>query len=304
MSPHKVFVDGPRGSIDLSIQGREHISQLRYKLLHHPPLPEAMQITVVGTFMPCALLSCGWWEENRQNLGADFRWKNRIQEWFFKGFDLWAPSWDYTWNFDEWNPSGEQQHFIAQLGSGDEADSLPVFVPRSRAAIIQDEYLQGRRCLEVEVTGFLGHRRQFCRACHNAQDVCEVCKRLSLFGGLLDYCLWIDENNSDHDVMPLAVQPQIYSGYLWKCVAPKQWISNSTSINLSHLFFLWVHTNFADEDTIKYNLDLLNYNESKIRAEFGELVLFQKSSALVPGKPAWDPKDICKLLRGGTVKVS
>ncbi len=101
--------------------------------------------------------------------------------------------------------------------------------------------------------------------------------------------------------MPLASSPDLYSGYLWKCVAPKEWLVKAKRIDLSHLFFLWVHTNFADADTVRHNVDLLAYNESKVRTEYGELVLLQKSSSLVPGDPTWDPKDVCQLLRGGSV---
>ena len=46
---------------------------------------------------------------------------------------------------------------------------------------------------------------------------------LALFGGLLDYCLRLDEDNAGHTIsIPRGQRTSVYSGYIWKCVAPKQ----------------------------------------------------------------------------------
>ena len=95
------YTGAPGGQWDASMRGSEDVSDLRIKLLNKPPLRKATQITVTGTLFPCALLSAGWWERlsMRDPDEEKYPWKDHVQEWLFNGFDLWAPSWDFTWDF-------------------------------------------------------------------------------------------------------------------------------------------------------------------------------------------------------------
>ena len=216
---HQAYLQGPQGAWDSRIGSRETVEDLRTKLLygtHQPKRPVAL--TVTGTLFPCALLSSGWWEKHVP-AGKTQRvaWRDEVQRWLFYGFDLWGPSWDFTWQFDDANARPDRPYYIAQLGDGDEANSLPVLLPAEKARRYQ-EFIGAQQGserwggLEAEVTGVLGHRKHFTGALAPGA--------LELFGGLLDYCLWLDADTKDHRIMPLSRQTDIYSGYLWKCVAP------------------------------------------------------------------------------------
>ncbi len=297
--PYQVYKYEPNLPRNLQICSKENISDLRNKL-KDTELQETMQITVEGTLFPCALLSSGWWERNARILQGKLKlvWKDGIQEWLFGGFDMWGPSWDYMWNFKACENASENQHFIAQIGGNDEADSLPVFIPRPIALRVQQEFMESPGgCISAIITGLLGHRKQFCKICHSQKEFCEDCKKLA--GGLLDYCLWIDQDKRDHGIRKVG-EPELYSGYLWKCMAPINWIGENKTIRLDQLYFIWEHTNFANKDAIKYNLHALELKEKYISKylDRGDLVLIQKSSSLVPGTPVWEPKKFYDLLMG------
>jgi hypothetical protein len=90
-------------------------------------------------------------------------------------------------------------------------------------------------------------------------------------------------------------QTQVYSGYLWKCVAPKRYLKDKR-VSLNDVWFIWEHTNFASPEAVSYNLDSLERKEDYVRRDHGELVLVQKSSFLVPGDPAWRAEEVYDLL--------
>lgn len=152
--------------------------------------------------------------------------------------------------------------------------------------------------MEVEIKAYLASRRGFCeRTCSNRGEKCTVCRKLKMFGGLLDYCLWIDENNPDHGIKGCR-KATFYSGYLWKCVAPKEWVAKSKALILDDLIFIWEHTDFANPEAIKYNLEFLAQKEAFFKNRYGDLVYVHKSSPLVPGKPDWDSREVFDLLSG------
>lgn len=287
---HRAFLGRPAEPWDRSIHGTETVGDLRTKLLQADAdfLPQPIELTVTGTLFPCALLSSGWWERHTECKISGFDWRDRIQEWLFNGFDLWGPSWDFTWNFETWEKHKENPYFIAQLGDGDEANSLPVLIPREKALRVHEACCGEWGGNEAEVTGLLGHRRHF-------QE--QHATALELFGGTLDYCLWLDTDNKSHRISLRAERTQLYSGYLWKCVAPKEWIAKK-GLGLNDVYFIWEHTNFAREDAVRYNLDSLQHKENYLRRMRGEVVLIQKSSWLVPGIPEWSPEKIYELLLG------
>jgi hypothetical protein len=248
-------------------------------------LKEPSLITVRGTLYPCALLTSGWWERQSQAISTELEWKDRLQKWLFIGFDLWGPSWDFSWDLDSQGDWGHS-HFIAQLGEGDEANSLPVIIPRGKAKKLREKFKEGWGGVEVTIRGLLGHRKQF------AEEPGPLC----LVGGLLDYCLWLNDDDKDHKITLLFDRTEIYSGYLWKCVIPKSRFEENKFLCLSDVYFLWEHTNFTEKDAVRYNLDSLARKEEYVRSLQGELVLLQKSSALVPGAPLWSTEEFYNLL--------
>lgn len=259
---------------DLTHQGTQNINDLRKKLLRIKTIPEPVCVTVRGTLFPCALLTAGWWDRQESNKTVTPEWHDNIQKWLFSGFDLWGPSWDFTWDTEH---NKHNPYVIAQLGYGDEADSIPVLIPREKAGKLNEFLQENWGGGEVEITGLLGHRSQFVRTHEDVQ----------LVGGLLDYCLWVDQNNKSHSIVALSYQTELYSGYLWKCVTPRAWYTPNTGLSLNQVYFIWEHTNFRDRDAIKYNLDSLQHKEEYISRLYGNLVLLQKSSQLVPGETAW-----------------
>ena len=288
---HRAFIERPDEPWSPDIQGTESIEDLRTKLLFGRQRPaDPVPITVTGTLFPCALLSSGWWEKHHK-LSARIRWRDEIQEWLFQGFDDWGPSWDFTWHFDQGPAAAAHPDFIAQLGDGDEANSLPVLLPAAKAKRLY-EYIEGQAAaerwggLDAEVTGVLGHRRSFKGALDPLTS--------QLFGGLLDYCLWLDEDDPNHGIEPLARRTTVYSGYLWKCVAPLS-LGDKLPL-LNDVYFIWEHTNFASPAAVAYNLDSLARKEEYLEKRYGKFMLVQKSSSLVPGDPRWSSEEIYKIL--------
>jgi hypothetical protein len=277
---HRAFTARPGEPWDSSTRGVVTIQSLRSRLVRHRmKLAEPVEITVRGTLFPCALLSSGWWESGKGKEARKFDWKDTLQQWLFHGFDQWGPSWDFTWNFENWSRSRKRPYFIAQLGDGDEANSIPVLLPADKAKKLSEHFQEknAKGGIEAEVSGLLGHRRHFGKHVDP--------RALELFGGLLDYCLWLGVDKKKYKVSPLSERTQIYSGYLWKCVAPKKWMSNGAPV-LDDVYFIWEHVNFAAPDSIAFSLEAMDNKEQQIRRKRGPLSLVQKSSHLVPGEPA------------------
>ncbi|HMI96928.1 MAG TPA: hypothetical protein VK479_10490 [Micropepsaceae bacterium] len=286
----KAFFNGPGGSWDPEILGRETVEDLRVKLIiNRTQLEKPQPIKVTGSLFPCALLSSGWWEKNSKSAVENVEWRDEVQQWLFQGFDLWGPSWDFSWDFENWESSKQRPYFIAQLGDGDEANSLPVLIPKEKAQRLQ-EYIDAKGRwggIQAEIRGVLGHRRHF--------DKCLDPAAIDLFGGLLDYCLWIDESDPSHGIAPLPQRTEIYSGYLWRCVAPESLLRGRPP-SLQDVYFVWEHTNFASKDAVAYNVDALERKQEYLERKLGKLVLIQKSSFLVPGTPAWSQQQIYQLV--------
>ena len=286
---HETFVAKPAEPWDRTIRSTETVEDLRAKLFDAPGrLAGPIEISVEGALFPCALLSSGWWEKRKETKAREFLWRDGLQEWLFHGFDLWGPSWDFTWDFEV----GERQrpYAIAQIGDGDEANSLPMLLPRNKARRLK-EVLGGEwGGTQATVRGVLGTRSHFEK--HVDPGI------LSLFGGLLDYCLWLDEDNSGHTIsIPRGQRTSVYSGYIWKCVAPKQLLLENTPV-LSDVYFLWEHTNWNSKDFISFSLEALENKEEQIRRRWGEVVLLQKSSPLVPGTPRLSKDTVYDMLLG------
>ena len=236
-------------------------------------------INVRGTIFPSALLSTGWWERLDNREKEFHKWKDDLQNWLFQGFDLWGPSWDFSWHaLDD-----DCSFSIAQLGDGEEANTIPVILPNNIAVQLKSDIENSNNPWggkEVQVSGVIGHKRHFLKKI----------SKLDIVGGLMDYCIFLDRNNSKHKIAILKPNTEIYSGYLWKCVVPKDWIKNINNINLDDVYFIWEHTDFTKADAVKYNLDSLYRKEKYIEKLNGSLVLLQKSSNHVPGNALWDSR--------------
>jgi hypothetical protein len=133
--------------------------------------------------------------------------------------------------------------------------------------------------------------------CHRSH--CPEADRLGLVGGILDFCIWLKPGEDKHKISPDRGKPDVYSGYLWKCVAPSEWIKEGKALNLNEDYFIWEHTNFSDQNSVKYNLDSLGHKEAYIRTfhDSSNLVLLQKSSILVPGTPKWSKEEFYGFFR-------
>jgi hypothetical protein len=290
---HKAFIRPPAGPWDRTIRDSEKVEDLRAKLEADPNLlSEPRQMEIEGELFPCALLSSGWWDKRKESKVRQLPWRDGLQEWLFHGFDLWGPSWDYTWDFGK--ADGDQPYSIAQIGDGDEANSIPVLLPASKAKKFK-EMLDGKWSgVPAKVKGVLGHRSSFEKE-KNADP-----RLLKLFGGLLDYCLWLDEDNKDHTIrVNRNRHPEVYSGYIWKCVAPQELLVENTPV-LSDVYFLWEHANWNNKDAISYSLDALNHKEEQLRRRYGQLTLIQKSSPMIGGVPLLTKDAVYKMLVGDT----
>jgi hypothetical protein len=283
-SQYKDFENAPLTGPDLRISAYEQVERLRFKLLHGIKLPKPIRITVRGTLFPCALLTSGWWERHVGETKAGEDWDDKVQQWLFNGFDLWAPSWDFTWAIEAARTGDAPTRFVAQLGTGDEADSLPVFLAPELARRLAPHFSAGWGGIEAEVSGLLGHRSHFKRRYKEADS----------FGGLLDFCLWVDDDPPRHRVEIPKGNPAttLYSGYVWKCVAPQEKWLHHRPLSLRDVYFIWDHTNFAKKSAVAYSLDALEHKERYIETQIGgPLVLLQKSSELVPGECKFSPME-------------
>ena len=290
---YSAFTGEPQGKWESGETADVTLDKLKEYLNSHEFPPKPQPIKVTGTLFPCALLSAGWWDKHSKSTGSNVEWRDGIQQWLFTGFDLWGPSWDFTWDLDHWETSQKRPCFIAQLGDGDEADSIPVLIPREKAQKLRD-YIDAKGRwggIDAKITGILGHRRDF----QGSVDQ----RAVELLGGLLDYCLWLDEGNPEHGIEPLSGRTSVYSGYLWRCVAPQEFIAGRRP-SLRDVYFIWEHVNFANRDAVNYGLESLMHKEEYLQKTYGKLVLVQKSSSLVPGDPTWSPHEVYSMLLGKT----
>ena len=284
----KEFLVEPPDALNSSPRSAGTIKDLRERLQKVGTLQKPELIRVRGTLFPAALLTAGWWERKKTESKLNIAWRNPLQQWLFQGFDLWAPSWDISWDFEGRRPE-MNPYCVAQLTDGDEADSLPVIVPAVKARKLRDEFRDSWGGFEVEVQGLLGHRYAF------EEKVPKGVK-----GEPLDYYVALEDDNKKHKISLLAAKTELYSGYLWKCIAPKEWMEGEKLLALDQVYFVWEHTNFAAKDAVAYNLDGLAHKEGLIAKMHpgSDLVLLQKSHSAVPGVPVWDVQDFYRLLLG------
>lgn len=294
----KDFLIEPPEEFNASPEHQGTVKELREALKKRDKLVDPALIKVRGTLFPAALLTSGWWERT-QSQGFDIKWRNTLQRWLFDGFDQWAPSWDISWDL-EGREQDVKPYYIAQLAGGDEADSLAVVFGPKRAKQWRDKFIKSwtktRWCgFEVEVTGVLGHKRQAKKELRGIETLEGFSPRQAN-----DYCIWLKDDDNRHDIVEVG-DTELYSGYLWKCFVPRQWVEERDSIGLGDVYIIWEHTNFAASDALTYNLASLNDKELFIKKQHskqGGLILLQKSHELIiPGDdPKWRVDDFYRLL--------
>jgi len=277
--PIKDFLVESRFATNANPESVGTIKDLREKLADVGRLQKPVTIKVRGTLFPAALLTAGWWERKKTEKVLNIEWKNPLQRWLFEGFDLWAPSWDICWGAaDSRDASDLKRYYVAQLTEGDEADSLSVIIGTERAKRLSDAFRDSWGGFEVVVVGRLGHRRQF------EKRLPRNVKR-----DPFEFYIALDDDNPRHKITRLTAKTDLYSGYLWKLLAPEEWIKAEQMPGLNQVYFVWEHTNFVAKEAVEYNLAGLEHKERLISEQHSgnKLVLLQKSHAIVPGKPAW-----------------
>jgi hypothetical protein len=259
--------------------GRIEVEQLKEKLNRSKSnLKRTQFLTVTGHFFPSALLSFGWWDRVNKNLESDIKWKDPVlQRWLFSGFEQWAPSWD----LNDW--SGEKPFkLVGQIGHNDEADSIPVLIKSESKAKSTREKLANRLVVNANVRGLLCHESHLKNLDTLDEQDTEFLETIKEMTSSQYYMLLLDHEKT-HKVEIIDEDVDYYSGYIWQCWSPKEWVpSVAYDTRLPGAYFLWEHTNLAQGDVIKYGMDSLDrkvqFLRKRLRERFdlsGDLVLLQ-----------------------------
>lgn len=258
--------------------GRISVAELKAKLSSRSILRRPQCLTVTGRFFPTALLSFGWWDRVHKDLDREVQWKDpALQQWLFSGFEQWAPSWD----LNDWS-NDKPFNLIGQIGENDEADSIPVLVKSEHKAKKIRELMGSQLVVNANVVGCLCHESHLRTLPTLGQEdtaFLESIKELSS----AQYYLVLQDSEESHTVEPLVQSADYYSGYIWQCWAPQEWVpAQAYDTRLPGAYFVWEHTNFADPDVIRYGLDSMDrkvgYLRKRLRERLslsGELVLLQ-----------------------------
>jgi hypothetical protein len=291
MPAGRPFAEAIEGTVSVE-KLKENLRQLGRQGDH---LPAPKLLTVHGTFFPCVLLTTGWWERQGNRVGGGAVFRDQVQEWLFRGFDLWAPSWDVSLAAEA--ESGASAHILGQLGSGDEAESIPVLIPRAKARVARG-LLGDAPVMAASVTGLLKHVSHLTAS---ELEALESGSGRSTDEASADdepsseYCLVLDDEERLHGIGRLGDQADLYSGYLWQCWGPRASLDQAPRVQ--DVYFIWEHTNFSSPDAVKYNLDSLVHKVEHLMPRIDDPVLMQKShSVLVPGIPALSSQHFYDLL--------
>jgi hypothetical protein len=263
------------------------VASLRERLAKGPILDRAERVSVGGVFYPAVLMTPGLWDRAEAGeAAAPIPWRTPLQEWLFAGFEEWAPSWDINTT----SGADAERPLLGQLGHDDEAFSLLVVVKGPGAGNVRDELLaEGEMVCNVELRGSLVHRRQARAA---------LSPRARRWGKTFDYCLVVDLERGDSIERTETTDP--YSGYLWECVSPREWLGEKDVPDLIDAFFIWEHTDFANPDAREYGMDALVQKRRYVERRFGELALIQKSAPIVPGDPLLAIESFQTLIQHGS----
>jgi hypothetical protein len=239
----------------------------------------------------------GWWQgEHGLTLADQIKWgDDHLKRWLFTGFEMWGPSWDMN------SDGSGGDYLLGQIGEGDEADSLLCVVEGRKADDLRARLSSDAQSFKIRARGFLQHP-------HDIPNEA-LRDRIKKWGEMFNYCLFVSANVPAHFAKPVSQDDAsgLYSGYLWQC-----WLPNSLAKYrgeeagkmvlqtpaVDELYFVWEHTNFANRSVIDYNLDSLRHKSQALRDKKGDLVLVQKSSALVEGSSALPQEDFYRFVMG------
>jgi hypothetical protein len=266
----------------------QHVSELRERLESGPILERPEMLTVHGVFYPAVLMTPGVWERSGTGEAAPpIDWHTPLQEWLFSGFEQWAPSWD----LNESTAAAGDRPLFGQLGSEDEAFSLLVVVKGESAGLVRRQLLgEDEMVCSAELR---------CALLHRGHARASVPERMRRWGKTFDYCLLVDLAAGDR-IDRLDVR-EGYSGYLWECVSPTQWLGDKEVPDVEDAFFVWEHTDLASREAREYGLAALRQKHAYIEQRFGELELIQKSAPIVPGVPRLASESFLDLAAHGSV---
>lgn len=125
----KDFVMRPFRHEKLTLTAPVEIGTLRAKLTSSKILSEPQLVTVEGAFVASLLLTSGWWERREKAKARQLNWREPLQEWLYRGFEEWGPSWNISMSPDR----RANDYLFGQLGVIDEVNSLPVIVQGEKA---------------------------------------------------------------------------------------------------------------------------------------------------------------------------
>jgi hypothetical protein len=255
------------------------VGDLREQLAERDAPREPELVKVRGTLFPCILLFPAYWERSAERDRGWIAWRDELQEWLFYGFEQWGPSWEIN------HPTAPDT-LLGQLGSGDELESI-LLVLEGDIARTARAALDDAMAVDVEVTGILTHREQLGDSLASERE---------RWGTQFDSGILATDREAGHDIEVVG-KPETYSAYLWQCWAPTDRIANPDDPRVDESFFVWEHTDVTKPDAVAYNLDSLERKADYLRERYGELMLVQKSSRLVPGEARFPTAQFNALLR-------
>jgi hypothetical protein len=237
--------------------GRIAANELKERFKSHKILEEPEEVQVTGVFFPTTLIAFGWWDRSIEQLGSGIdaiKWQDpSMQKWLFSGFQEWAPSWD----LNDWSNKSTLD-FVGQIGTYDEADSIPVLIKSDRKAKKLRDDMADSVVANAVVVGLLCHQSHF----ESWKMISEADRKMLIkisksFSS--QYCILINDDTKGHDVELRRGEVDHYSGYVWNCLAPNEWLpADPGDVRLPNSYFVWEHTNLANADVRRFGLDCLD----------------------------------------------
>jgi hypothetical protein len=233
-------------------------------------------LVIEGVFFASALFSYGWWQRKdpslvlrKDRLSRDRKSDQArkrlqpLQHFLFNGFEQWAPSWDVN-NWRENN-----HNLVGQIGTNDEADSIPVIVQDSAAAVNIREALSDKLVANATVTGLLCHSSRAEKYLQPTELALVKAMRARAKEEDRDeqfYFLLVQDPDEGHRVTFSTAKVDYYTGYVWQCWVPNEWMPERRfEAQIDDAFFVWQHANLADRDTVNLRMDGLHTDVKNIR---------------------------------------
>ena len=208
----------------------------RKELLAEPELKN-----VEGMFLMANLLTTGLWKRDQAIFGGLERLSDPIQRWLAVGFSEWAPSIDINPEIETLlKADSSYPYLVAQLGTRDEAFSLPLLISKEKKEVIATiaEMQKKHKAFLVNVVGKIYHKD------HLPEDEKTLLGQYSY-----NYCLKIEDDEDRHQLTPKNGNDN-YSGYLWVCLADTS--DTETKPKFSDTYYVWEHADLSNPKTIDY----------------------------------------------------